>query len=63
MGADFARGHREASGGIVPTAEFEELMALLKIGEKPDPDPASPAKKRRAGPAQKNNLMNYFAAK
>ena len=37
MGESFARGHKEASGGIVPAAEFEELMTLMKIGEKPDP--------------------------
>lgn len=60
MGESFARGHKEASGGIIPAAEFEELMALMKIGEKPDPKPEDAAKKAKASP-QKNNLMNYFA--
>ena len=63
LGEDFAKGHREASGGIVPQAEFEELMALLKVGEKPDPQPGSPSKKRKDPSVQKNNLRNYFAAK
>ena len=65
MGESFARGHKEASGGIVPAAEFEELMALMKIGEKPDPvEGASPAKsKKGAATPQKNNLMNYFGKK
>jgi len=62
MGDSFARGHKEASGGIVPNAEFEELMELMQIGEKPDPKPEDAAKARKASP-QKNNLMNYFGKK
>ncbi|CAD6585485.1 MAG: hypothetical protein ASARMPRED_002178 [Alectoria sarmentosa] len=62
MGESFARGHKEASGGIIPAAEFEELMALMKIGEKPDPKSDDVVKKARA-PLQKNNLMNYFGKK
>ena len=61
MGASFARGHKEASGGIVPVAEFEELMALMKVGEKPDAVPAE-TKKAMVTP-QKNNLLNYFGKK
>ncbi|MCJ1287370.1 hypothetical protein MMC26_006719 [Xylographa opegraphella] len=61
LGDSFARGHKEASGGIVPAAAFEELMALMKVGEKPDAAPAEAAKGGRKGTAsQKNNLMNYF---
>ncbi|MCJ1306521.1 hypothetical protein MMC25_000164 [Agyrium rufum] len=63
MGESFARGHKEASGGIIPTDEFEELMALMKVGEKPDPVPGEPMKVSPKKPAQKNNLMNYFGAK
>ena len=64
MGESFARGHKEASGGIIPAAEFEELMTLMKIGEKPDPKPDEEVKKTKvkASP-QKNNLMNYFGKK
>lgn len=66
MGDDFARGHKEASGGIVPTAEFEELMALMKIGEKPDPPEGEVAKQANGrglgkGSPQKNTMLNYFA--
>ena len=65
MGESFARGHKEASGGIIPAAEFEELMALMRVGEKPDPVEGSHSsrdKKLQATP-QKNNLMNYFGKK
>ncbi|CAJ2513998.1 Uu.00g021170.m01.CDS01 [Anthostomella pinea] len=59
LGESFARGHKEASGGIVPKAEFEELMDILEIGKKPPAD--SPKKvKKEAGPKQLNTLMNYF---
>lgn len=60
VGDDFARGHKEASGGIVPHAEFEELMQLMKVGEKPDPVPGAEGKKKSVKVEQKNNLMNYF---
>ena len=69
MGSSFARGHKEASGGIVPAAAFEELMALMKVGEKPDPvqgggiSPEKGRKKRDVAQPQKNNLMNYFGRK
>ena len=65
MGESFARGHKEASGGIIPAAEFEELMALMRIGEKPDSvegSNSSRTKKLQTTP-QKNNLMNYFGKK
>ena len=65
MGESFARGHKEASGGIIPNAEFEELMALMKVGEKPDPvegGDSNKVKKIKTSP-QKNNLMNYFGKK
>ncbi len=65
MGETFARGHKEASGGIVPTEAFEELMNLLKVGEKPekkDGDEQPKAKKVKAieTSPQKNTLGNYF---
>ncbi|ETN41433.1 uncharacterized protein HMPREF1541_03369 [Cyphellophora europaea CBS 101466] len=67
MGESFARGHKEASGGIVPTEAFEELMALLKVGEKPEKkEGESPPKKKvktiEKSP-QKNTLGNYFGKK
>lgn len=65
LGESFARGHKEASGGIVPTAEFEELMHLLKVGEKPDKIEGEKAggKKADIKVVQKNTLTNYFAKK
>lgn len=36
LGESFARGHKEASGGIVPLAEFDELMEVLEVGKKTD---------------------------
>ena len=62
MGESFARGHKEASGGIIPSAEFEELMKLKQIGEKPDSKPDAVTKKKEDSP-QKNSLMNYFGKK
>jgi hypothetical protein len=60
LGENFAGGHKEASGGIVNTAEFEELCMLMKVGEKPDKaDGDSPKKKLEKSP-QKNTLNNYF---
>lgn len=57
LGESFARGHKEASGGIVPKAEFEELMDILEVGKKnPDTSP----KKNKTTASQGNTLMNYF---
>ena len=65
MGESFARGHKEASGGIVPIEAFEELMVLLKVGEKPEKkeDDETPKAKRTKTiekSPQKNTLGNYF---
>ncbi|KAI4113538.1 MAG: hypothetical protein LQ338_008159 [Usnochroma carphineum] len=66
LGEGFARGHKEASGGSVPVTEFEELMALIKVGEKPDPPPEGEkksVKKTAEKSPQKNKLDAYFAKK
>ncbi|PQE13344.1 dhh family protein [Rutstroemia sp. NJR-2017a BVV2] len=60
LGESFARGHKEASGGIVNTAEFEELCALMKVGEKPDKSMEEEQKTKVEKSAQKNTLNNYF---
>lgn len=65
LGDDFARGHVQASGGIVDAAEFEELMENMQIGVKPpqkEGEEGSPNKKKKSAidTGQKNNLMNYF---
>lgn len=71
MGESFARGHKEASGGIILEKEFEELMVLMKVGEKPDPAEESGEKvvktktktKTVEKSPQKNTLSNYFGKK
>ncbi|KEF52274.1 uncharacterized protein A1O9_11514 [Exophiala aquamarina CBS 119918] len=66
LGESFARGHKEASGGAVPVEPFEELMKLLKVGEKPvtaDNDQSPKAKKLKTVEKipQKNTIANYFS--
>ena len=65
LGESFARGHKEASGGIVGVDEFEELMSVLKVGQKPPKEEGteakSPSKKKSGG--QKNTMMNYLTKK
>lgn len=65
LGESFARGHKEASGGIVPKEEFEELMDILEVGKKKknEGSPTSSRKSKDAGPKQSNTLMNYFGKK
>lgn len=60
LGDNFARGHKEASGGIVNTEDFEELCLLMKVGEKPDKVDGEASNKRPGKPPQKNTLNNYF---
>jgi hypothetical protein len=63
LGESFARGHKEASGGIVPKEEFEELMSILEIGKKTEGRASKSKKIRDTGPKQRNTLMNYFGEK
>lgn len=66
LGESFARGHKEASGGIVPKNEFEELMTILEVGvKKPSGSDSSSPKKPGAKPIakQSNTLNNYFGKK
>lgn len=64
LGESFARGHKEASGGIVPKAEFEEFMDMLEIGRKPPRSEESPTKQsQKGGTKQGNTLLNYFDKK
>ena len=60
LGPSFARGHVQASGGIVGKQEFEELMSAMKIGEgKRTTQKANPKKAED----QSNTLKNYFGSK
>jgi hypothetical protein len=60
LGENFARGHKEASGGIVDTDVFEELYKLMKVGEKPDKVEGEGSMKKVEKSPQKNTLNNYF---
>ena len=65
LGESFARGHKEASGGIVPKEEFEEFMAVLDVGWRKR-DGGDGLKQARGNakssevPKQSNTLTNYF---
>lgn len=59
LGKNFARGHKEASGGIVKKAEWEELKKLMGIGENTRKK-AEGAEKKGKPTSQKNTLTNYF---
>ncbi|KAK3058034.1 hypothetical protein LTR09_001111 [Extremus antarcticus] len=65
IGDDFARGHVQASGGIVDVEQFEELMRIMRIGEKAQKkdDESSPTKKKKPviDAGQKNSITGYFA--
>lgn len=58
LGESFARGHKEASGGIVPKAEFEEFIEVLDVGRREGK--SSPQKSKKTPPSQANTLLNYF---
>ncbi|OAG01832.1 DHH phosphoesterase [Paraphaeosphaeria sporulosa] len=59
LGESFARGHKEASGGIINVQEWEEFKKLMGVGEnsRKKAETKTPEKKK---PAQKNTLQNYF---
>ncbi|KAF2688624.1 DHH phosphoesterase [Lentithecium fluviatile CBS 122367] len=59
LGESFARGHKEASGGIVKTAEWEELWQLMGVGKNVRKK-ADGNRKKEVKPTQKNTLANYF---
>jgi hypothetical protein len=59
LGESFARGHKEASGGIVGRAEWEEFKALMGVGQAERKKAEEKERKEKKG-AQKNTLANYF---
>lgn len=59
VGNDFARGHKEATGGIIKKSDFELFVKGMKIGEK-DPNAPPTKKELKAKPAQSNTLKSYF---
>lgn len=78
MGERFARGHVQASGGIVAPEDFEELMRRMEVGVKKKKKEeeaeeekeasssrgsTSKTKKREIDATQKNTLLTYFGKK
>ncbi|KAI4610991.1 hypothetical protein J4E80_008023 [Alternaria sp. BMP 0032] len=63
LGESFARGHKEASGGIVGRGEWEEFKKLMGVGEAKKKEGGGSGKKEKEMPAQKNTLANYFGKK
>ncbi|KAL5414917.1 hypothetical protein PMIN04_008790 [Paraphaeosphaeria minitans] len=59
LGESFARGHKEASGGIINVQGWEEFKKLMGVGEntRKKAEAKTPEKRKRA---QKNTLQNYF---
>lgn len=67
LGPSFARGHKEASGGIVDVEAFDEMMKLLRVGEKSEKkedNGGTPSTKKRKKVVdtmpQRNTIGNYF---
>lgn len=61
LGESFARGHKEASGGIIPVKEFEELMDIMQVGKQPDTLRGTTRKGKDEKPG--NTITNYFGAR
>lgn len=54
-GGNFAKGHKEASGGVLETELWEELYKTMEIGK--------PVKKVKASPKKQSNVLtNYFTS-
>jgi hypothetical protein len=66
LGQSFARGHKEASGGIVGKKEWNELKTIMGLDDsktkrkKLEKENGTTAATKKL-PAQKNTLANYFA--
>lgn len=61
MGDDFARGHKEATGGIIKKSDFELLASRgMEIGVKDPNAPPTKKEKKLAAANQTNTLGSYF---
>ncbi|KAI0638718.1 hypothetical protein C8Q77DRAFT_1151763 [Trametes polyzona] len=60
MGDDFARGHKQASGGIVQTEDFERLWDVMLHSEREDGDMPPVKRRKLAGQGQKNTLEGWL---
>ncbi|EJD07456.1 DHH phosphoesterase [Fomitiporia mediterranea MF3/22] len=64
VGGDFATGHKEATGGIIPTNDFEKFVRAMEIGVKPDPsnNQNKSVRKKTTDAGQKVKLTDYFSS-
>ncbi|KAI8943597.1 hypothetical protein NX059_001589 [Plenodomus lindquistii] len=60
LGESFARGHKEASGGIVGKQEWEDLKNLMGLDDSATKKKKLEAIAKKEKPPQKNTLANYF---
>jgi len=61
MGDNFARGHKEASGGIVRTEDFERLWDVMLKSQPAQGESESPRKKKKKDvPQQRNTLESWI---
>jgi hypothetical protein len=60
LGESFARGHKEASGGIVGKQEWEELKKLMGLDDSATKKKKLEAASKKEKAVQKNTIANYF---
>lgn len=65
VGGDYARGHKEATGGIIPKSEFALLLKEMGVPEDGTPRKAAPDGPKKTpvkviDPNQKNGITSYF---
>lgn len=60
LGESFARGHKEASGGIVGKQEWEELKKIMGLDDSATKKKRLEAAAKKENATQKNTLTNYF---
>lgn len=60
MGDNFARGHKQASGGIVTHANFEKLWQLMLDTASDEETVSTKRAPAKSAPVQKNTLMGWL---
>lgn len=64
VGGDFARGHKEATGGIILRADFELLLREMGVGvaksDTPSPQKSKHNTTRPLDPGQRNSIRDFF---
>ncbi|KAL5531570.1 hypothetical protein ACEPAG_4447 [Sanghuangporus baumii] len=59
-GGDFAKGHKEATGGIILTSDFEMFVKTMEIGVRPDPSGSPKRIPKKGAESQKTKLTAFF---